>query len=166
MKKTIFALALVASTATGCSSLQPQNMAGDVYNTGAQAEQTTRFGRIVDLRRVTLQKQGGAQTALAQSVGGVLGALLGAQVAHGGNYQAQMAGSALGGAAGAFAGSVMASSTSKADGIEVSIRFSGDEVRTVAQENNGEKFSIGECVRVIEGSVTRVTAAGNAKLCV
>lgn len=138
MKK--FVLLVVPVLFVACA--QP-SLTGDSYSRGeAGAAQEVRYGRVTNVRSVTLEGSGTGGAIL----GAVAGGYLGRQVGSGsGRDAATIGGAALGGTAGSYAGQ----GATRRQGIEISVKLDGgSEIAIVQQVNKNESFSVGDRVRV------------------
>jgi outer membrane lipoprotein SlyB len=119
---------------------------GSTYEPRGEARrvQDVKYATVLDVRPTYLKEEG--TNYAASSVGGILGAL---------------AGSKLGNGNGAVIGNRMANRT--LDGVEVVIRHDDGRTQVVVQERDGARLDIGDRVRVISGSQTRVVYAPEAR---
>jgi outer membrane lipoprotein SlyB len=131
---------------------------GSTYEPRGEARrvQDVKYATVLDVRLTYLKEEG--TNYAASSVGGILGALAGSKLGNGnGTYAAQ---AALG-TIGAVIGNRMANRT--LDGVEVVIRHDDGRTQVVVQERDGARLDIGDRVRVISGSQTRVVYAPEAR---
>lgn len=136
------------STSYGGSTYEPRGEARRV--------QDVKYATVLDIRTTYLKEEG--TNYAASSVGGILGALAGSKIGNGnGTYAAQ---AALG-TIGAVIGNRIANRT--LDGLEVVIRHDDGRTQVVVQERDGARLDIGDRVRVISGSQTRVVYAPEAR---
>ncbi|MCH7227731.1 glycine zipper 2TM domain-containing protein [Haloferula sp. A504] len=129
------------------------SLTGDTYSRGeAQSAQQVRYGKVTNVRFVTLE---GSSTGGA-ILGAVAGGYLGRQVGSGsGRDAATIGGAALGGTAGSYAGQA----ANRRQGVEISVKLDGGgEVAIVQQADKDEPFYVGERVRVLgSGGRARVS---------
>ncbi|MCE2722067.1 MAG: hypothetical protein LW865_02095 [Betaproteobacteria bacterium] len=131
---------------------------GSTYEPRGEARrvQDVKYATVLDIRPTYLKEEG--TNYAASSVGGILGALAGSKLGNGnGTYAAQ---AALG-TIGAVIGNRMANRS--LDAVEVVIRHDDGRTQVVVQERDGARLDIGDRVRVISGSQTRVVYAPEAR---
>ena len=133
---------------SGCAS----TTSGNVYSSGqARQEQTVRLGVVESVRQVTIE---GSRTPIGAVAGGAVGGIGGANVGGG---RGSTVGSILGAVAGGVAGSMLEERVTRKDGLEITVRLEGGELRAITQEAD-EVFKPGERVRLLSGGgVTRVS---------
>jgi outer membrane lipoprotein SlyB len=133
---------------SGCAS----TTSGNVYTSGqARQEQTVRLGVVESVRQVTIE---GSRTPIGAVAGGAVGGIGGANIGGG---RGSTVGSILGAVAGGVAGSMLEERVTRKDGLEITVRLEGGELRAITQEAD-EAFKPGERVRLLSGGgVTRVS---------
>ena len=133
---------------SGCAS----TTSGNVYSSGqARQEQTVRLGVVESVRQVTIE---GSRSPIGAVAGGAVGGIGGANVGGG---RGSTVGSILGAVAGGVAGSMLEERATRKDGVEITVRLEGGELRAITQEAD-EVFKPGERVRLLSGGgVTRVS---------
>lgn len=147
MKRAILAV-LAASILVGCGTRET----GSVYNQDeAGREQTVRFATVEAVRPVSIA---GSRSGVGSVAGGVIGGIAGSEIGHG---KGAAIGAVLGGVGGVVGGEAIEESTTRKDGVEITVRLESGELRAVVQQA-GELFSTGERVRLLtSGGTTRVT---------
>ena len=141
------AIAVVIAV-SGCASTS----SGNVYSTSqARQEQTVRLGVVESVRQVTIE---GSRSPIGAVAGGAVGGIGGANVGGG---RGSTVGSILGAVAGGVAGSMLEERVTRKDGLEITVRLEGGELRAITQDAD-EAFKPGERVRLLSGGgVTRVS---------
>ena len=148
--KIAIAGAIAASALiSGCAS----TTSGSVYSAGqAGREQTVRMGVVESVRQVTIE---GSKTGVGTIAGGAIGGVAGSNI--GGGNRGSAVGTILGAVAGGLAGNAIEQSTTKKQGLEITVKLDNGELRAVTQDAD-ESFRPGERVRLLSGNgVTRVT---------
>ncbi|MBI5330511.1 MAG: glycine zipper 2TM domain-containing protein [Betaproteobacteria bacterium] len=140
---------LIPATLAGCASGKG---GGDYERAEARKVYEVKMGVVEAVRPVKLE---GTASGIGAAAGGVVGGVAGSEAGRGkGATIGSVIGAVIGGVAGAAAES---SATAKA-GIEVTVRLDSGRFIAVAQEDAGEKFAVGDRVRVLEsGGQARVT---------
>jgi outer membrane lipoprotein SlyB len=132
----------------GCASRESGSVYGR-HETGR--EQTVRMGTVEAVREVTIQ---GSRSAVGPIAGGVVGGIAGSTIGHG---RGSAIGTVLGGVAGGVAGGAVEEGATRKNGLEITVKLDGGELRAIVQEAD-EVFKPGERVRLLNtGGVTRVT---------
>lgn len=143
--------AAIAASAfiSGCASTS----SGSVYSGGqARQEQTVRMGVVESVRQVTIE---GSKSGVGTIAGGAIGGVAGSNI--GGGNRGSAVGTILGAVAGGLAGSAIEQSTTKKQGLEITVKLDNGELRAITQDAD-ESFRPGERVRLLSGGgVTRVT---------
>lgn len=138
-------LILLAVPVLFAACAQP-SLTGDTYSRGeAGAAQEVRYGKVTNVRFVTLEGSGTGGAIL----GAVAGGYLGRQVGSGsGRDAATIGGAALGGTAGSYAGQ----GATRRQGVEITVKLDGaGEIAIVQQVDKDEPFYVGDRVRVTGG---------------
>lgn len=149
MNKTLLLIALLPLPLAGCLG----GLGGDDYERGeARRVQEVKMGVVEHVRPVRLE---GTQSGVGAAAGGAIGGVAGSTVGEG-------KGSAIGAIVGAVAGGVAGAATERAttrrEGVEITIRLDSGRLIAVTQEDTGERFAVGERVRVLEsGGTARVS---------
>ena len=146
MAVTLAAVATVALT--GCASSQ----SGSAYSRSqTRGEMHVRMGVVESVRQVKIE---GTQSGVGTVAGGVVGGIAGSNVGHG---KGSTVGSVLGAVLGGVAGHAIEETSTKKDGLEITIKLDSGQIIAVTQEAD-EQFRAGERVRVLSGSgTTRVS---------
>jgi outer membrane lipoprotein SlyB len=96
----------------------------------------------------------GNRSGVGTVAGGVIGGVAGSDVGHG---KGSAIAAVLGGVVGGIAGEALEEKATRKDGVEVTVRLDGGELRAIVQRDD-ESFKPGERVRLLSsGGVTRVT---------
>lgn len=151
MKHSPLAAAMiVAALLGGCATSNP-----DVINRNdAQRMATIIDGTVVSVRAVTVD---GSQSGVGAVAGGVIGGVAGSSV---GGRRESLAISVLGAVVGAVAGNAIERSTTREEAIEIVVRLSNGERRSVVQAKSGETIMDGDrVVLVTSGGKVRVNRA-------
>ena len=137
-----------ALAVSGCASTS----SGHVYDARqARQEQTVRLGVVESVRTVTIE---GSRSPIGAVAGGAVGGVAGSNVGGG---RGSTIGSILGAVAGGVAGSILEERATRKDGLEITVKLDGGELRAITQEAD-ESFKPGERVRLLSGGgVTRVS---------
>lgn len=150
MGKVILLAAVTALTVlAGCAS----SNRGDVYSRGeARREQTVRLATVESVRPVMIE---GTKTPIGTVAGGAVGGIAGSGVGHG--RGSSIAG-VLGAVGGGLAGSAIEEGVTRKQGVEITVRLQNGELRSIVQEEEGDKFVAGQKVRLLtSGGTTRVS---------
>ncbi len=145
----IAGVVVASAIVSGCASTS----SGSVYSSAqARGEQTVRMGVVESVRQVTIE---GSKSGVGTLAGGAVGGVAGSNI--GGGSRGSAIGTILGAVAGGVAGNAIEQGTTKAQGLEITVKLDSGELRAVTQEAD-EAFRPGERVRLLSGSgVTRVT---------
>ena len=146
---------LILSAVVLVSGCAKPSASANVYTYNqAQRDQVMRNGTVVNVRPITIQKEGtsGAGVVAGGAAGGVLGSTIG-----GGTGRAL---AILGGAVlGALAGDAVEEYVGKKDGLEITVKLDNGETRVIAQEAD-MPIMLNQRVQVISGAgPTRVVPA-------
>jgi outer membrane lipoprotein SlyB len=138
------ATAAIAVSVSGCST--PSASAG-VYTYGqAQSEQIVRYGTVVGLRPVVIQKD--QSSGVGMIAGGALGGVAGSAVGGGTGRSLAIVGGAI---LGALAGEKIEEQAGKTQGVELTVRLDNGETRVIAQQDD-QRIAVGSRVQVISGA--------------
>lgn len=148
MKKALWLLPL-AVLGAGCASGLGS---GDYERREARRVYEVRMGVVENVRSVRLEgTESGVGTVAGAAVGGIAGSSVG-----GGKGQA--IGAVLGAVAGGVAGAAAEEAITRKPGLEITVRLDSGRTIAVVQEDTGERFAIGDRVRILEsGGQARVT---------
>ena len=151
-----FALTTLALTGvvlvSGCA--KPSASANVYTYNQAQRDQVMRNGTVVNVRPITIQKEGtsGAGMVAGGAAGGVVGSTIGCGT---GRTLAILGGAVLG----ALAGDAVEEYVGKKDGLEITVKLDNGETRVIAQEAD-VAIMLNQRVQVISGAgPTRVVPA-------
>lgn len=145
--KMIFSI-LFSSLLIGCAGAPRSPSNYDADNSMRAAE--THFGRVLDVRKVTIQRGSSSNSTMGSVIGGTIGGAAGAGVSPKSPYIGGM----VGAAGGAIAGDAISRSFNSVDGYEIIVRFHNRQVRAIAQEGD---------VRVHPGQCVAVLVSGNGQ---
>lgn len=136
------AVALASFLAVGCAS---NNNSGSVYESRQGSTlQKISYGTLMAVRDVQLQGEIGVG---GMAAGAVMGGALGSQL---GNGSGNVAGAVVGAIAGAAVGKAAEMMSSREDSLELEIKLDNGEIVVVVQEKDGQKFEVGQTVRLVE----------------
>jgi len=158
MKTTHYVLfAAVVIGLSACASAGGLGGA-DYGRAQVRGEQSVRLATVMSVRTVRIE---GTKSGLGALTGAAVGGLAGHSAGSGrGNDIATVAGAVAGG----LVGSAIEESSTKQEGVEVTVQFDNGKLSVITQAAD-EFFKVGDRVMVTSGSgVTRVTkvAAGSA----
>ena len=146
------AAALISALSLPGCGLTPGVGSGDYSRAQTRGEQSVRYGFVDGVRQVRIE---GTRSGVGPVAGAVTGGVAGSNVGGG---RGQILGAVLGAVAGGVAGQAIESGTTRKQGVEVTVALESGKVIAVTQEDDGEKFSVGERVKVLSGGgTTRVT---------
>jgi outer membrane lipoprotein SlyB len=142
-------LLLIPAILAGCASGLGS---GDYERGEARRAYEVKMGVVEHVRSVKLEgTASGVGTAAGGAIGGVAGSGLG-------NGKGEVIGAVLGAVVGGMAGAASEEAITRKPGLEITVRLDSGRVLAVVQEDNGEKFAVGERVRLLEsGGQTRVS---------
>ena len=138
------ATAAIAVSVSGCST--PSASAGVYTYSQAQSEQIVRYGTVVGLRPVVIQKD--QSSGVGMIAGGALGGVAGSAVGGGTGRNLAIVGGAI---LGALAGEKIEEQAGKTQGIEITVRLDNGETRVIAQQDD-QRIAVGSRVQVISGA--------------
>lgn len=141
MNRSIVLFPLLALTLAGCAGGLGS---GDYERGEARRAYEVKMGVVESVRSVNLE---GSQSGVGAVTGGVVGGVLGSEVGQG---KGKAVATVLGAVAGGIAGSAAEKGLTKKPGLEITVRLDNGRTFAVVQEDTGERFSIGERVRVLE----------------
>lgn len=141
----LFPLAIVSA---GCVS----GLGSDDYERReARRVYEVKLGVVESVRNVKIE---GTESGVGALAGGVVGGIAGSSV--GGNRD-QAIGTTLGALAGGIAGAAAEEALTRKPGVEITVRLDSGRIIAVVQEDTGERFAVGDRVRVLEsGGQVRV----------
>jgi outer membrane lipoprotein SlyB len=140
---------LIPAVLAGCASGLGS---GDYERKEARRAYEVKMGVVEHVRSVKLEgTESGVGTAAGGAIGGVAGSGLG-------NGKGEVIGAVLGAVVGGMAGAASEEVITRKPGLEITVRLDSGRMLAVVQEDSGEKFAVGERVRLLEsGGQTRVT---------
>jgi outer membrane lipoprotein SlyB len=140
---------LIPIVLAGCASGKGS---GDYERAEARRVYEVKMGVVEAVRPVKLE---GTASGVGAAVGGVVGGVAGSEVGHG---KGSTIGSVVGAVLGGLAGTAAEHAVTSKPGVEVTVRLDSGRTIAVMQEDTGEKFAVGDRVRVLEsGGQARVT---------
>lgn len=148
MKKAMWLLPLAVLSA-GCASGLGS---GDYERREARRVYEVRMGLVENVRSVRLE---GTESGVGAVAGGAVGGIAGSSVGGG---KGQAIGAVLGAVAGGLAGAAAEEAITRKPGLEITVRLDSGRTIAVVQEDTGERFAVGDRVRILEsGGQARVT---------
>lgn len=148
MKKWLWLLPLAVLSA-GCASGLGS---GDYERREARRAYEVRMGVVENVRSVRLE---GTESGIGAVAGGAVGGIAGSTVGGG---KGQAIGAVIGAVAGGLAGAAAEEAITRKPGLEITVRLDAGRTIAVVQEDTGERFAVGDRVRILEsGGQTRVT---------
>jgi outer membrane lipoprotein SlyB len=144
---------LAVVSITGLSGCANEGIGGGDYNREqVRGEQTVRLGVVEQVRLVKIE---GTRSGVGAGVGAVAGGVAGSTI--GGGNRAPILGAIGGAVLGGLAGQAIEQSSTKKDGVEVTVRLDNGSLIAVTQGAD-EQFRVGDRVRVLSGGgATRVS---------
>lgn len=149
MIKQLVVISLIGLGLNGC--------AGGLGSANYERTETRRayevkMGVVESVRSVMIE---GTQSGVGVATGAVVGGVVGSEIGGG---KGKTLATVIGAVAGGVAGSAAEKGLTKKPGLEITVRLDGGRTLAVIQEDAGERFSVGERVRILEsGGQTRVT---------
>lgn len=148
MNKWLWLLPL-AIVSAGCASGLGS---GDYERREARRVYEVKMGMVENVRNVRLE---GTQSGAGAVAGGAVGGIAGSSVGGG---KGQAIGAVLGAVAGGVAGAAAEEALTRKPGLEITVRLDSGRTIAVVQEDTGERFAVGDRVRILEsGGQARVT---------
>lgn len=148
MNKWLWLLPL-AIVSAGCASGLGS---GDYERREARRVYEVKMGMVENVRNVRLE---GTQSGVGAVAGGAVGGIAGSSVGGG---KGQAIGAVLGAVAGGVAGAAAEEALTRKPGLEITVRLDSGRTIAVVQEDTGERFAVGDRVRILEsGGQARVT---------
>lgn len=149
MNKHILILPLLALALTGCAGGLG---GGDYERSETRRAYEVKMGVVESVRSVNLE---GTQSGVGMATGAVVGGVVGSEVGEG---KGKTLATVIGAVAGGIAGAAAEKGVTKKPGLEITVRLDSGRTLAVVQEDTGERFNVGDRVRVLEsGGQTRVT---------
>lgn len=142
-------LLLIPLALAGCASGKGSD---DYERAEARRVYEVKMGVVESVRSVKLE---GTDSGIGKFGGAAIGGIAGSEVGHG---KGAAVGAVIGAILGGLGGSAVEEGTTRKPGLEVTVRLDSGRIIAVVQEDAGEKFSVGERVRILEsGGQARVT---------
>jgi outer membrane lipoprotein SlyB len=132
----------------GCA----ESLSGSAYSRGQTREaMEVRMGVVESVRHVQIE---GTRSGVGAATGAVVGGIAGSNIGEG---KGSTVGTVLGAVAGGVAGFAIEQTTTKKNGLEITVKLDSGRLLAITQEAD-EEFRVGERVRVLSGGgVTRVS---------
>lgn len=148
MKRWLWILPLAVLSA-GCASGLGS---GDYERREARRVYEVKMGVVENVRSVRLE---GTESGVGTVAGAAVGGIAGSEIGQGkGSAVAAVLGAVVGGVAGAAAEEAV----TRKSGLEITVRLDSGRTIAVVQEDTGERFAVGNRVRILEsGGQARVT---------
>lgn len=148
MSKWLWLLPL-AIVSAGCASGLGS---GDYERREARRVYEVKMGVVESVRNVRLE---GTESGVGAAAGAAVGGIAGSSV---GGDKGQAIGAVLGAVVGGVAGAAAEEALTRKPGLEITVRLDSGSTIAVVQEDTGERFAIGDRVRILEsGGQARVT---------
>ncbi len=139
------AVLLLAGCASGLGS-------ADYERSEARRVYEVKMGVVEAVRNVNLE---GTQSGVGAVAGGVVGGIAGSEVGGG---KGQAVGAVVGAVLGGLGGAAAEEAITRKPGLEITVRLDAGRTIAVTQEDTGERFSVGDRVRILEsGGQARIT---------
>ena len=140
---------LIPAVLAGCASGRGS---GDYERSEARRVYEVKMGVVEHVRAVKLE---GTASGIGTAAGGAIGGIAGSTAGSG---KGSAVGAVLGAVVGGLAGAATEEVTTRKTGQEITVRLDGGRTIAVVQEDSGEKFAVGERVRILEsGGQARVS---------
>lgn len=141
--------ALMPVTLAGCASGKGS---GDYERTETRRVYEVKMGVVEAVRYVKLE---GTDSGVGAASGAVIGGIAGSGA---GDRRGSAIGAVVGAVVGGVVGAATEEATTKKQGIELTVRLDSGRLLAVIQEDTGEKFAVGDRVRMLEsGGQARIT---------
>jgi outer membrane lipoprotein SlyB len=142
-------LLLIPAVLAGCASGLGS---GDYERNEARRAYEVKMGVVEHVRSVKLE---GTASGVGTAAGGAIGGVAGSGMGSG---KGEVIGAVVGAVVGGMAGAASEEAITRKPGLEITVRLDSGRVLAVVQEDSGEKFAVGERVRLLEsGGQVRVT---------
>jgi outer membrane lipoprotein SlyB len=164
MKTRTLPLILAAAGLLSLSGCATQDRSAVQYdaNSASQLQQLT-YGRVLELRPVTIDLSGNGTNYAGLAIGGLVGGTVGYQAGKPGSSTSQI-GAAVGAALGASGAQMAGQALSKAQGVEISLALDDGRRLALVQQDDSTPLHVGQCVKVTFSSLQRVSpSTGCAK---
>ncbi len=148
MKRALCLLPLVLLGA-GCASGLGS---GDYERREARRVYEVKMGVVENVRSVRLE---GTESGVGAVTGAAVGGIAGSEIGKG---KGSAVGAVLGAVVGGVAGAAAEEALTRKSGLEITVRLDSGRTIAVVQEDTGERFTVGDRVRILEsGGQARVT---------
>ena len=133
----------------GCASGRGSD---DYERSEARRVYEVKMGVVEHIRMVKLE---GTASGIGTAAGGVIGGVAGSEAGGG---KGKVVTGVLGAVVGGIAGAAAEEAATRKPGQEITVRLDSGRLIAVVQEDTGEKFAVGDRVRVLEaGGQARVS---------
>jgi len=144
-----FWILLIPAVLAGCASGRGS---GDYERAEARRVYEVKMGVVEHVRSVKLE---GTESGIGAAAGGAIGGIAGSTA---GNGKGSAIGAVIGAVVGGIAGAATEEVSTRKGGQEVTVKLDSGRIIAVVQEDTGEKFAVGERVRILEsGGQVRVS---------
>ncbi len=132
----------------GCAAGQ----GGGTYSRDeAKRAMIVQFATVESVRPVQIE---GTKTPIGTLSGAAIGGVAGSSI---GGHRESAIGAVVGVVVGGLAGSAIEEGVTRKPGLEITVRLDNEQYMAVIQEDEGERFTVGERVRVLrDAGVTRI----------
>jgi len=142
---TLLAAILLAGCAGGLGSR-------DYERAEARRVYEVKMGVVENVRAVQLE---GTKSAVGTVGGAAVGGIAGSTIGGG---KGKTLATVIGAVAGGIAGAAAEEAVTKQPGLEITVRLDSGRVIAITQADDGERFNVGDRVRILEsGGEARVT---------
>ncbi len=146
--RTVLSAAFAAFVLLGCAAGQ----GGGTYSRDeAKRAMIVQFATVESVRPVQIE---GTKTPIGALSGAAIGGIAGSSI---GGHRESAIGAVVGVVVGGIAGSAIEEGVTRKPGLEITVRLDNEQYLAVIQEDEGERFTAGERVRVLrDAGVTRI----------
>jgi outer membrane lipoprotein SlyB len=125
---------------------------GDYERREARRVYEVKMGVVENVRSVRLE---GTESGVGAVTGAAVGGIAGSEIGKG---KGSAVGAVLGAVVGGVAGAAAEEAITRKPGLEITVRLDSGRTIAVVQEDTGERFAVGDRVRILEsGGQARVT---------
>lgn len=144
-----FWIVLIPAVLAGCAGGLGS---GDYERAEARRVYDVKMGVVQHVRSVKLE---GTKSGIGAGAGGIIGGIGGSTVGSG---KGSAIGAVVGAVVGGLAGAATEEASTRKPALEITVQLDSGQTIAVVQEDNDEKFVIGERVRILEsGGQARVS---------
>lgn len=156
----LFLIATPPANAWSFDNYQPYSYGSGSYESrDARTVQSAKVGRVLDIRSVEIEAQASDSSRnIGRSIGAIVGAVGGNKLTQNNPTLWGLGFGALGGLLGDGIAQKVAGGTRAA--LEVTVEMKDGQTLVVVQQDDGSPLSIGDRVRLITGSNSRVVRIG------